>query len=145
MRPRLFTILLPVALAASLQCQRPAAAESVPLGIDLGASGAVNPRGGEGHPGSAEPNRPMQMAHEGHNDVHGTGIVKAVDSGAHKVTLSHQPISQIGWPAMTMEFAVAPAVDLTALKPESRVDFSMEQGQGGLYVIQSIAPAGRGH
>ena len=139
---RSFTCLLPIVLAAALQSSTAATAEPVPLGIDLGASGAVNPRGGEGHPGAAEANRPVQMAHNGHNDVHGSGVVKAVDAAAHKVTLAHQPISQIGWPAMTMEFAVAPAVDLSALKPESHVDFSMEQGQGGMYVIQSIAPHG---
>ena len=145
MLPRLFTVLLPIAFAVCLLSQPGAAAEAVPLGIDLGASGPVNSRGGEGHPGSAEPNRPVEIAHNGHNDVHGTGVVKAVDVAAHKITLSHQPISQIGWPAMVMEFAVAPAVDLSTLKPESRIDFSMEQGQGGMYVIQSITPAGGGH
>ncbi|HEX9462758.1 MAG TPA: copper-binding protein [Alphaproteobacteria bacterium] len=143
MLSRLFTFLLPMALAACLHSET-TAADPVALGIDLGASGPANPRGGEGHPGSAAPNRPMQMAHEGHNDVHGTGVVKAVDPAQHKVTLSHQPISQIGWPAMTMEFAVAPAVDLNTVKPENRIDFSMEQGQGGMYVIQSIKPAGGG-
>jgi Cu(I)/Ag(I) efflux system protein CusF len=142
MLSRLTMLALPIALAACLDSQPAAATDPVPQGIDLGASGPVNPRGGEGHAGSAEPNRPMKMAHEGHNDVHGTGVVKAVDPAAHKITLNHQPISQIGWPAMTMEFAVAPAVDLSALKPESRIDFSMEQGQSGMYVIQTIKPAG---
>ena len=45
---------------------------------------------------------------------------------------------------MTMDFAVAPAVDLGALTPGTRVNFQMEQGQGGMYVIQSITPAGGG-
>jgi Cu(I)/Ag(I) efflux system membrane fusion protein len=140
----LLTLLFPVALAAALQPAPATAAEPVPLGVDLGRSGPVNPRGGEGHTGFAEPNRPVELAHEGHNDVHGTGEVKALDAAAHKITLSHQPIPQIGWPSMTMEFAVAPAVDLRAVKPGSHVDFSMEQGKDGMYVIQSIAPHG-GH
>ena len=140
-----FALILPVALAATLQ-PRPAAADAaVPLGIDLGPSGPVTPRGGEGHTGSAEPNRPVEMAHNGHNDVHGTALVNAVDAAAHKINLSHQPIPQIGWPAMTMDFAVAPSVDLGSVKPGSRIDFSMEQGAGGMYVIQSIAPAGGKH
>lgn len=137
-------VLLTVALAAGLAVSLvpSISAAETPLGIDLGASGPANPRGGEGHTGAAEPNRPVEEAHNGHNDVHATGVVKAVDSAAHKLTIAHQPISQIGWPAMTMEFAVAPAVDLGAVKPNTPVDFSMEQGKDGMYVIQSIAPHG---
>ncbi len=141
---RILALLLTVALAC-LPIERAAATDPVPLGVDLGASAPVNPRGGEGHSGLAEPNRPTQLAHNGHNDVHGTGVVKALDPVAHKVTLAHKPIPQIGWPAMTMEFAVAPAVDLKAVKPGSAIDFSMEQGGDGMYVIQSIAPAAGGH
>ena len=140
----LLSLLLALRLAFS-PASAAADASSVPLAVDLGPSGPVNPRGGEGHTGFAEPSRPVEVAHNGHNDVHATGVVKAVDARAHKVTIAHQPISQIGWPAMTMEFAVAPAIDLGALKPDSHVDFSMEQGKDGMYVIQSIAPAGGGH
>jgi Cu/Ag efflux protein CusF len=140
-----FAILLPALLAACVHSHSATAQTSVPLGQDLGASGPINSRGGEGHEGYggfAQPIRSVEMAHSGHNDVHGSGVVKAVDVAARKITLAHQPISQIGWPAMTMEFAVAPAVDLNTLKPDAPIDFSMEQGQGGMYVIQSISPRG---
>ena len=84
----------------------------------------------------------MQMAHAGHNDAHGTGTVNSVDSAQHKVNLSHNPIPDIGWPAMTMEFPVAPSVDLTAIKPGTRVNFTIEQQPGGMYEIRAITPAG---
>ena len=84
------------------------------------------------------------MAHAGQNDAHGTGTVNAVDSAQHKVNLSHQPIPEIGWPAMTMEFPVAPSVDLKAIKPGIRVNFTIEPGQGGMYEIKAITPAGGG-
>src|SRR5262245_15782895 len=74
--------------------------------------------------------------------VQGTGTVKSVDAAGHKVNLSHDPIPAIGWPAMTMDFAVAPAVDLGALRPGTRVTFMMRRGGDGMYVIQSITPAG---
>jgi len=45
---------------------------------------------------------------------------------------------------MTMDFAVAPSVDLHGVQPGSRINFTMEQGSGGMYVIQSITPAGGG-
>jgi Cu/Ag efflux protein CusF len=84
------------------------------------------------------------MAHDAKNDVHAPGTVNSVDPAGHKINVTHQPIPQIGWPTMTMDFTVAPAVDLRAIKPGSRVEFSMMQGPDGMYQIQSIVPAGAG-
>jgi len=125
---------------------------TVPLGIDLGGSGPViataqpqtqaeaTPVAAQGSQHSGE----MQMAHAGQNDAHGTGTVNSVDPAQHKINLSHQPIPEIGWPAMTMEFPVAPSIDLKSVKPGARVNFTIEQGQGGMYEIKAIAPAGGG-
>lgn len=84
----------------------------------------------------------MQMAHEGRADAHGT--VTAVNAVQHRIGLQHEPIPTIGWPAMSMEFAVAPSVNLQGIQPGSRVNFSIEKGADGMYVIQSIQPAGAG-
>jgi Cu/Ag efflux protein CusF len=123
---------------------------TVPLGIDLGGSGPViaaaqtpsqaAPIGDQGPQHSGQ----MQMAHAGQNDAHGTGTVNTVDPTRHKINLTHQPIPEIGWPAMTMEFPVAPSIDLKPIKPGTRVNFTIEQGQGGMYEIKAIAPAGVG-
>ena len=43
--------------------------------------------------------------------------------------------------AMTMEFPVAPSIDLKAIKPGTRVNFTIEQQPGGMYEIRAIAPA----
>jgi Cu/Ag efflux protein CusF len=74
--------------------------------------------------------------------VEGIGTVNSVDAAGHKVNLNHNPIPVIGWPAMTMDFAVAPSVDLRALKPGTRVNFMMQRGGDGMYVIHSITPSG---
>ena len=74
--------------------------------------------------------------------VQGTGTVNSVDAAGHKVNLNHNAIPAIGWPAMTMDFAVAHAVDLRSLKPGTRVTFTMHRGGDGMYVIQSITAAG---
>jgi Cu(I)/Ag(I) efflux system periplasmic protein CusF len=74
--------------------------------------------------------------------VQGSGTINSVDAANHKIGLSHNPIPAIGWPAMTMEFAVAPSVDLKSVKPGTRVDFAMQRGGDGMYVIQSVKPAG---
>jgi Cu(I)/Ag(I) efflux system protein CusF len=86
----------------------------------------------------------MQMAHSGHAHAQGTGTVNSIDAAAHKVNVSHGPISAIGLPAMTVDFAVAPSVDLHTVKPGTRVNFTLEHGEGGMYVIQSMKPAGGG-
>jgi Cu/Ag efflux protein CusF len=84
-----------------------------------------------------------QMA-QAQAQVQGSGVVNSVDPAARKVNMTHDPIPAIGWPAMTMDFQVAPSADLRAAAPGARVNFQMQQGQGGMYVIQSISPAAGG-
>src|SRR5882757_10936970 len=69
-----------------------------------------------------------------------TGTITAVNPANHKITFDHGPISAINWPAMTMEFAVAPSVDLAKLKTGDKVNFTLS-GSGGTYTVQSISPA----
>jgi Cu/Ag efflux protein CusF len=148
--------LLPVAFTACVN-PGPASAEreaTVPLGIDLGPSGPVAANAqapapahaalSESQASSPQNRDEMQMAHVGRNDAHGTGTVNSIDPAQHKVNLSHNPIPEIGWPAMTMDFPVAPSVDLRVLKPGTRVNFTIERGEGGMYEIRAIAPAGGG-
>ena len=147
---------VPLVLAACASPD-PAAAKltvTVPLGVDLGGSGPVVATPEPPAPaqaalvGNASQDRSaagaMKMAQAGQAHAQGTGTVNSVDATARKINMSHDPISAIGWPAMTMDFAVAPSVDLRAVKPGTRVNFQMMQGQGGMYVIQSVAPAGGG-
>jgi Cu/Ag efflux protein CusF len=145
--------LLPLALIGCMSPAPTVAEEgaAVPLGVDLGGSGPViaTPPPAPApalhavdH--AASPHAGTQMAHAGHNDAHGTGTVNSVDPAQHKLNISHQPIPEIGWPAMTMEFPVAPSVDLTAIKPGTRVNFTIEQQKGGMYEIRAISPAGGG-
>ena len=150
--------LLPLALAACVNAE-PAIANppaAPPLGVDLGGaparrSGAVElaaaspaampamNHAGHGRRRSGE----IQMVHEGHADAHGTGTVTAVNAAQHRVGLQHEPIPAIGWPAMSMEFAVAPSVNLQAIQPGSRVNFSIEKGRGR-HVRDPVDPAGGG-
>ena len=145
---------LSIALIACMNSAPTSAEQStaVPLGIDLGGSGPVIASPQPEPPAhttqiadqtaSAEHDGEMHMAHEGHNDAHGTGTVNSVDPAQHKVNMSHAPIPEIGWPAMTMEFPVAPSVDLKAIKPGMSVNFTIEQQPGGMYEIRAITPSG---
>jgi Cu/Ag efflux protein CusF len=165
----LFPVLLPAILAACVNTG-PAAANppaAPPLGVDLGGAparsvGAVElaaaqaapatgidamtgtgAMAGMDHSAHGPAAGEMQMAHEGHGGAHGTGTVTAVDIAQRKIGMQHEPIPALGWPSMTMEFAVAPSVNLQAVQPGARIEFSLEKGPDGMYVIQSVQPAGR--
>ena len=139
-------------ILASCMTPGPAAADQqaaryLPVGIDLGSSTVLPPRAGgpppgEGHERTTEVPGAIQMAHEGRKDTHATGTVNSVDAGRHKINISHNPIPEIGWPAMTMDFPVDPSVDLRSVKPGMRIDFTFEQGQGAMPEIRSLTPAG---
>lgn len=156
------TLLLPLLVLAA--CAEPAATVaapspgSAPLAVDLGGSSRIARIPASAGEGEGYGMAPVDHAHMDHNKmdhaqspapqvaqmahVQGTGTVKSVDAAGHKVNLAHNPIPAIGWPAMTMDFAVAPSVDLAALKPGTRVDFMMQRSGDGMYVIHSITPAG---
>lgn len=69
-----------------------------------------------------------------------SGTVTALNAADHKITFDHGPIPAINWPAMKMEFAVAPSVDLSKVKTGDKVNFTLS-GSGGTYTVQSITPA----
>jgi Cu(I)/Ag(I) efflux system periplasmic protein CusF len=71
--------------------------------------------------------------------VSAAGTVKKVDTAKRTLNLSHGPIPAVNWPAMTMDFAVAPDVDLSALKPGQQVEFKMK-GSGMTYTIIDVKP-----
>ena len=82
----------------------------------------------------------MSAASEGVSEqvITGTGIVKDIDLTNKKVTISHEAIPEIGWPAMTMRFTFMQAdASITALKVGSHVNFSFVQ-QGNLSLLKSI-------
>lgn len=69
-----------------------------------------------------------------------SGTVTALNAANHKITFDHGPIPAINWPAMKMEFVVAPSVDLAKVKTGDKVNFTL-RGSGGTYTVQSITPA----
>ena len=67
----------------------------------------------------------------------GIGVVKAVDADKGMVTLAHQPIKEMHWPAMTMSFKVADATQLKGIAAGQHVHFTL-QGSGMNCVVTSI-------
>lgn len=70
--------------------------------------------------------------------VSGVGIVKDIDLTNKKVTIAHEAIPEIGWPAMTMRFTFTDADEsIKAVKVDNRVNFSFVQ-QGNISLLKSI-------
>jgi len=71
-------------------------------------------------------------------DTHkGTGVVTSIDRAGGKVTLKHDPIKSLNWPAMTMAFGVKDKAMLDSLAKDKKVEFELVR-QGQQFVITSI-------
>lgn len=71
----------------------------------------------------------------------GRGKVIAIDEKSSEITLAHEAISALGWPAMTMDFKVNNTSQLTQLKSGELVAFELK-AQGEEYVIARIQKQG---
>lgn len=67
------------------------------------------------------------------------GNVKAIDLTAQEATLAHEPIPELGWPAMTMGFEIKDPSQLDDIKVGDHVQFEFSVvGDGEAYVILRI-------
>lgn len=64
-------------------------------------------------------------------------VVKKVDAASGKVTLAHEPVKSLNWPAMTMAFAVKDKTLLEKLAVGSKVDVEFNK-QDSDYVITKV-------
>jgi len=67
----------------------------------------------------------------------GIGVVKNINAADGIVTLAHEPIKSLNWPAMTMGFKVKDKKLIDNVRPGSKVEFTLVQA-GKDYVITSI-------
>ncbi|AOR64624.1 copper-binding protein [Pectobacterium wasabiae] len=66
-----------------------------------------------------------------------TGVVKQWN--ADSVTLSHAPVADLKWPAMTMAFMLPSTREITPLAVNTPVTFSFVQHDSG-YTLTAITP-----
>jgi Cu(I)/Ag(I) efflux system membrane fusion protein len=70
--------------------------------------------------------------------------VNARPTPQRMVNLSHPPIAEIGWPAMTMDFVIDPAVSAGELAPGQRRRIGLAKNPDGTYRVVAVeqGPAG---
>ena len=78
-------------------------------------------------------------AAEGDDQEHvTTGTVVAVNASSARITIAHEPVQTLKWPAMKMQFRVAEAVLLDGLSVGDKIRFEFMQDDAGKYVVQDI-------
>jgi len=65
-------------------------------------------------------------------------IVLGIDLQTNKVRLEHEPIDELGWPAMTMNFNVDSTVSLDSLEDGQNIHFSMVETEKNTWVIDQV-------
>ena len=68
---------------------------------------------------------------------HARGVVKKVEPKTGQVTLAHEPVKTLNWPAMTMDFQVRDKAVLDKLKAGQTIEFDFEQSGTG-YVVTVV-------
>ena len=74
---------------------------------------------GHAHHAAAQPSAVVEVV----------GMVKGIDVRAGTMTVAHEPVAALGWPAMTMSFKVAAASLLSGLKAGDRISFQLKGQQ----------------
>lgn len=67
--------------------------------------------------------------------ITGSGILRRLEKNS--LNLSHEPIAALQWPAMIMDFSVAPEVSLQAFKVGDKVEFDLQK-KADEYVITAL-------
>ncbi|UTW59466.1 efflux RND transporter periplasmic adaptor subunit [Kordiimonas sp. SCSIO 12603] len=79
------------------------------------------------------------LAHEMEMETHhGMGTVNSI-TGKHTVNLTHQPITSLGWPEMTMDFTVSNSVDLSQFSVGDMMHFELRKNSEGMFEITSAS------
>lgn len=70
------------------------------------------------------------------NTADGAGVITAVDPAAGTITINHEPIRSVGWPAMTMKFKASPVVLQEAVVGDRiQFDLTVRDGAGEVTAI----------
>ncbi|CAM3860645.1 MULTISPECIES: efflux RND transporter periplasmic adaptor subunit [Pseudoalteromonas] len=70
--------------------------------------------------------------------VWGKGVINHVMADQRMVNISHEPMNELDWPSMTMDFMVAESVDIGALQAGQTLHFELTKQVDGSYVVSGI-------
>ena len=82
---------------------------------------------------SSTPSGPVEQRR-----ISAKGVVRGVDPENLEVKLQHEPIAELKWPTMTMNFKVKPSVRLDQLQIGQDIHFTMVETPEGAWLIDQI-------
>ena len=71
----------------------------------------------------------------GHRAV---GVLNAIDAAAGTVTISHEPVASLKWPAMKMDFVLANPSLVAGVKPGAAIEFEFVERGKGEWLVTSL-------
>ncbi|MDD9724540.1 copper-binding protein [Roseovarius sp. SK2] len=77
-------------------------------------------------------------SHAGMAGVHAEATVNSIGDGTANIT--HGPIAEIGWPAMTMDLPVLDDAEIGDVEDGDEVMMMLEKGEDGMYAIRALMP-----
>jgi Cu(I)/Ag(I) efflux system membrane fusion protein len=69
------------------------------------------------------------------------GVVENVMQAHRMLTIKHEPVEALGWPAMSMDFSVNKDIDIKGVKAKDSIRFLVEELEGGGIQITDIVDA----
>ncbi|MHA3795591.1 copper-binding protein (plasmid) [Rhizorhabdus wittichii] len=81
----------------------------------------------------------MDMSAPAARTGQGRGVITAIDLKAGSLTIRHEPIQALNWPAMTMTFKANPSALLKGLTVGQRIGFDVK-AQGMAAEITAVRP-----
>lgn len=66
------------------------------------------------------------------------GKILSIDAAHQVVNMSHDPIPDLGWPAMTMDILTTKHVQLSQFKPGDKVSFDIKKGRDNVFRITKM-------
>ncbi len=80
----------------------------------------------------------LEARREPPQSVEARGTVNRIMAAANRINISHDPIPELNWPVMTMDFTVAPGTIPPDLKPGQPVHFTLQQQPGSGWIITHL-------
>lgn len=77
-------------------------------------------------------------SHEGMAGIHAEATVNSIDGD--KANVTHGPIAEIGWPAMTMNLTLLEGAETDGVEAGDDVMMMLEKGDDGMYAIRALMP-----
>jgi Cu/Ag efflux protein CusF len=104
-------------------------------GLVLAGAGHGNENGGHTMSGSQSG---VSMMEKHTTQVMGRGRINKVTESTKMINISHEPISELNWPKMRMDFQASEEVNLSMLKPGQVVQFKLQVDDDNNYLINEI-------